>query len=350
MLMHIFTKGFVATLTALLAALLFVLAFDVGLVRTVGSPSTVKKVLADSGIYSSVVPTALTEVGKISTSVGDIPLSDSSIRSAATQSFTPQQIESYSNEIIDSIYTWLEGKTDKPTFRIDLTASRDSLADNIAATLQQRLATLPVCTSFSGTGFDAYSATCLPPGVSAAQAAAEVKSQLLSGQGFLDQPVITSDNIEGSGDGKSPFDNQSVPENYQRLKKAPFVVGLLALLVAAGIVFLSATRRRGLRRIGIILAAVGIFMMVFAWGLNKLFTTQALPRINFESAVVEQEVKSVATDLEQAVSSNYWTFGIIYAVLGAGLFAGTRFLFVPKTTHQAMAEPGDEKSASGRKP
>lgn len=328
-----------ASLTSVLVMLLFVLAFDVGLIRSVGRPATVKKVLADSGVYDTLVPNALNQVKQINTSAGNIPLTDSVIKSAAVSTFTPSQIEQYANQIIDSTYAWLDGKTATPQFQIDLSGAKNTFADNVAKAMQDKYASLPVCTSYSAASFDAYSASCLPPGVTAAQAADTLKSQVLGGQGFLDQPVVNADTIKSSGSNQTVFNNQQIPKNYQRAKKAPLIATVLALLVAAGIVLLSASKRRGLRRVGIALAVVGIFMLLLAWGLNKVFTQNVLPSIKLDSSVVQQQAKTVATDLEQAVDKNYWMFGIIYAVIGASLVGGSEFLLLSDRDKKPKHEP-----------
>ncbi len=342
--MNFARKGLVGGLTTLLVVFLFGLALDVGILHTLGNPDSVKKVLADSGIYNSVVPNALAQAQNLSTSAGDIPLNDPQIQAAAKTALTPAEIQGDANQIIDSVYAWLNDKTATPNFNIDLSSTKSAFAENVADIVQQRAASLPVCTSASEISTNAYSATCLPPGTTPAEAASQVKDQVLSGQGFLDQN-INANSVKGSDSNQNIFSDQlnKLPDQYRRLKHAPYITALLAILAAAGIVLLSSTRTRGLRRVGIALAIVGIIMLVFAWGSNKLISSQVIPHINIDNAATQKEIRSVVRDLAQAIDKNYWVFGVIYTVLGA-LFIGSEQIMMRLVDRPAKPVPSAKHS------
>lgn len=347
-LMNFIRKGAVASLTSGLVLLLFALAFDVGIWRSVGQPDNVKKVLADSGIYNSVVPNALSQAGKISTAGGDIPLNDPQIQAAAKSAIPPSQVRQDANQIIDSVYSWLNGKTPAPSFNIDLNSAKVNFASNIGEVVAQRAASLPACTAFSGTSFDAYNATCLPPGVTPSAAATEVKSQVLNGQGFLDKPVVNAASVK-TDSGKSVFDNQRIPKTYQRLKEIPWVIALLIIVFSAGIVFLSSSRRRGARRVSLALVGVGIFMLLFAWGVDKAASSVVSNiKIN-NNAAGQQQLRTVVKDLAQAIDKNYWLFGAVYIVLGTAALASIRWLLPKLRPHQAV-RPSKMPNPPGESP
>lgn len=336
-------------MTSALVVLLFGIAFDSGIMHSAGNAGSVKKVLSDSGIYNSVVPNALNQAGNISTSTGDIPLTDPQVQSAAKSALTPAQVQTYANQVIDSVYVWLNGKTATPNFHIDLSGAKASFADNLADQVQQRATNLPVCTDMSSASYDAYSATCLPPGVTPAQAASAVRDQILNGQGFLDKPTISAQDVKKSGTNQSVFSDQfsQLPKQYQRLKRAPIILGLLAILAASGIVFLSSSRRRGVGRVGVALAGIGIFMLLFAWGLNRAAMHVVVPKISLNNAATQKEVRTVVLDLVQAVDKNYWLFGIAYTLLGSAVLASD-WLLLSKLNHSsANHAPKASKTADG---
>jgi len=339
--MNFLRKAAVAGMTSLLVLLLFAIAFDFGIMHSVGNASSVKKVLSDSGVYNTVLPNALNQAQKISTSSGDIPLTDPQVQTAAKAALTPTQIQTYANQAIDSIYAWLNGKTAQPNFQIDLSGVKAGFANNLADVVQQRATSLPTCSdAASAANFDAYNATCLPPGVTPANAAVAVRNQVLSGKGFLDKTTISAQDLKGSGNNQSVFDGQlkQLPKQYQKVKRAPLLLSLIAVLTAAGIVFLSSSRRRGVGRVGMALAVIGIFMLLFAWGLNRVTTHTLVRKISISSAATQKEARTVVTDLEQAIDKNYWLFGIAYTTLGSAILASD-WLLLSKLNHNSNHKP-----------
>jgi len=85
-----------------------------------------------------------------------------------------------------------------------------------------------------------------------------------------------------------------------------------------GIVFLSSTWQKGLRHIGINLVVIGLIMLVFSYALNRTVSTKVVPKIKLENAVLQTDIRNLATDLTQQIDKNYWFFGGLYTALGAG--------------------------------
>lgn len=327
--MQFVRKATLVVVVPLFSLLLFSLAVDIGFVRVVTHPDKIKQILNDSGVYSSVVSGLLDQAKQVSSNNGDISLSNTQVRSAADQAITPTFLKQNTETFIDSVYRWLDGKSASPDFLIDLTGVKTQFADNVANNLQPQLAALPVCSAGANVqSFDAFNATCLPRGVTAAQAVASVKSDILNGKGFLDNPAITAKDLKSSDSNQSVFsDNlKDAPRGYQRAKSSPVVLAMLALLVAAAIIFLSPTRRSGVKRVGITLLSIGVFMVIFAWGLNQA-TTKALPKIKLNNVVLQEKVKVLARDIVKEVDNTYYMLGITYAVVGVASVAGTMFLF-----------------------
>lgn len=318
--MQLIRKILLVLIIPLLPVFLFATAFDVGIVRVAGHPDGIKKILSDSGIYTTIVPAALDQAKQASgNNGGSVPLTNPDVQTAAKNTFTPQFVQQSTNQVIDGIYHWLDGKTAQPDFKIDLSGLKTSFAAQVGAAAEKRAASLPQCTSRAQiTSFqDPFNATCLPPGLTPATAGANASSALLNGQGFLENPVITADNVKSSN--SSPLFTtklKSVPQNYRRAKATPIILSLLTLLLIAAIISLSSSRQRGLRRVGITLLAVGIFMLAFSWGLNYAINRKALPNIKLDNAVLSSDVKLLVTDISQAIDKNYWIFGGAYAAAG----------------------------------
>lgn len=338
--MNILRKMLLVILAGLLPLFLWTLAIDVGILKTAGSSAPIKKILSDSGIYGSVVSGVLDQA---KTSGGDqgggVSLTDPAIKQAAENTFTPQFLQTNTEKVLDSIFVWLNGKTPIPDFKIDVTGLKSTFATEAGKAAQQRAATLPVCPSgLSGSAdnFDAFSATCLPRGLTPALVATQVKNDINSGQGFIKDPVISADSIKGETDcpaggqctNKSVFENQykNAPRAYQEIKKTPIVLGILALLTTLGIVFLSSSRAAGLRRAGIVFLIIGSLLLVFAWGLNWGINQKALPKMNLDNKVLQEKVKNLISDVVASVDKTFYIFGGAYAGLGLAAIGSSMFL------------------------
>jgi hypothetical protein len=51
-------------------------------------------------------------------------------------------------------------------------------------------------------------------------------------------------------------------------------------------------------------------------------STKIAPRITVDNAILQQDIRQLVTDVAQQVDRNYWFFGGLYTVLGAGSIAG----------------------------
>jgi hypothetical protein len=328
--MPVLKKIALGILSPLFIFLLFATAFDIGFVRTATHPVTVKKLVSESGIYNSVIPNVLQQTKSISTGYGDIPVTDPAIQKAAKVALSPQYIQQNTEMAIDNLYDWLNGKIPQPNFRIDLGGAKTLFANNIADALQKQLSALPTCTfaqsrEIAASGnFDAYHATCLPRGSSAATIAEQVKAGIVNQKDFLQNTTVEAASIKDSN-GQSVFNQagiKNVPKQYQRAKKTPLILSLVTILVGAGIVLLSATWQRGLRHIGINLLIIGLVMLLFSWALNRTVSKNIVPKIKVDSAIFQQDLRSLVTDVTQQIDKNYWFFGGLYTILGLAAVSG----------------------------
>jgi hypothetical protein len=272
-----------------LPLLLFATAFDFGVYNIVGKPQPVKKILSDSGIYGSVVSQALNQ-------------------SKTTSDSTTQ-----------------------PEFNVDLSAAKNNFADRVGQAAKTRAQTLPVCTSVPAST-DPLSATCLPMGVTPAQVGDQAKNAVLNGQGFLEHPAITADSFKGANN-QSIFDKPKVkqaPKRYQLATKVPFILAALSLLSMLAVVFLSDSRRKGIRRVAIILIIVGIALLLFAWAFNRVMThnviPESIPKVALDNKVLQSNVQILATEVTQNIHHNYLVFGIGYLALGIAALLVSMFL------------------------
>jgi hypothetical protein len=341
-------------LVPIFSLLLFTLAFDFGVARVIGSVDSVKQILSESGIYTSLVPSILKQNGQISTDVGNISASDPIVQQAAIKALPASDIQTSSEAAIDNLYAWLNGKTPQPTFNLNFSGSQDSFASNLAGEVQQKLSSLPVCTTpYTAASFDALNATCLPPGVTAATAADALRKSLQNSDGGLGNVNLAATDFKGSDPGKSVFQDQlkSAPSQYQRLKSSPLILAILVILVGAALVFLRPTLTSGLRHIGITLLGVGVAMLIFSWAFNYVLINKVIPKIKIDkNYAVQQNLKHATTDLAQKIDRNYWTFGGIYAALGLVAISSPMWLPRKESPKPAAESVKDEPMADAKEP
>ena len=357
--MDILKKIGLGILSPLFIVLLFATAFDIGFVRTATHPTTIKRLVAESGIYDSVIPSVLQQTKSIQTSVGTISASDPLIEKAANQSLTPQYIKQNTEAAIDSVYKWLDGDITQPDFKIDLAGPKASFADNVSVAVQQKLAGLPACTTaqnvlIAQNGYDAINATCLPRGITAASAAGLVKTDLINSQDFLDKTNLNASNINNSGNNQSVFESgklKDAPKQYQRAKKTPIILTVMTILTGAGIVFLSSTWQKGLRHIGINLAIIGLLMLIFSYVLARAVDSSVVSKITVDNAVLQKDLRALATDIVQQIDKNYWFFGGLYTVLGVGsITAAEVYLRRAKPAHEHINQDAPETGSADGTP
>ncbi len=326
--MSIIKKTALGVCVSLLTAFLFIFGLTSGLYSTFGSPEPMKTALKDSGIYQSVVGDALEEVQKDQSEKGqkeELPLDNPDVQNIIKSAATPELLQAQTENALDSAYAWLKGDTEKLKFTVELGETKDRLADGVAQYAEQRMASLPACKSNVSRDVDPFTAKCLPRGVSPRDVAAEAKSQILSGE-FLKEETLTADNLKGANGQTLEEQLKTVPVAYQAVKWAVYSAGLLAVLLAVAVVFLSHTWRSGLKKV----ALMFIFVGVVSVGVS-LLANFGLGWVADQAKQPLQKSGVKVAELLVGDLTNWWMiYGAILFVLGVGATVALRFTR-PKT-------------------
>lgn len=322
-----FKKFLLVISSGLLKLTLFTLAIIGAVLFVFGTPEGAKKALNDSGLYDNAVDSVLEATAKeAKKESGDVlPLDDPAIQSAVKDAVPPELLKDSSEVIIASLYDWLNGKTEKPEFAIDLNETKTKLVDGIAGAAQSRYEGLPVCTleqlQSVGTDVDPFNAPCQVPGLASSSIAERVRQELLTNNEFLKDTVITADNLPKDEQGNGIADNFSaVPGIFGLIKSLPLLLGFVSLLLAVAVMFLSESKRIGLRRIGITLVGTGIFLLIGSLIGILLFDQANKPgklvqEGNEYNANIIKGLQSLFDGLNQGLMRYY----IAYIILGTGI-------------------------------
>jgi protein-S-isoprenylcysteine O-methyltransferase Ste14 len=353
--MNFLRKLMIGLGTPILAILVLITVLLTSVNMAFHTSANVKKWLAASDIYTHAVNAILDQTTKdtASSASDGLSFSQPEVQAVFKQVATPVFLQKNVETIIDSSYSWLQGKTAKPNYTIDITPIKTAFANALEASARARLATLPACSYRNvPTTTDPFSITCNPPASVVNADIAQVRNEILNGQGFLPMSTITADTTSLGNSSKNssalnsalqepakPLYQQatSAPSVYKSAYYGPAVLAVLSLLIAIGIVFSARTRRSGLRIVASSLLSVGILLSLSAGAslfvLNHFTSTTAA-----QNAATSVEGPAIYT---VRLAVNYIVHTEIYAGI-ALVVTGTVALIVlritrPKAPKQMLA-------------
>lgn len=314
--MQFIRKTALGVCVSLLFSVLLLFGLVFGLFKVLGSPDPVKQALKESGMYQSVVSDALKQAQKEQQAGGEqqLPLDRSEVQNLIKTAASPQVLQTQVERALDAVYAWLQGKTKKLEFTVELGEVKANLANGVEQYVGQRIASLPACgPGTTGNIEDPFNATCRPKGIEASRVAAEAKSQITNSD-FLKETKLDASTIKGQ-DGRSLEQQlKEVPKVYNYVKLASYGLAVLAVLLTAGVTFLSLHWRAGLKKASIIYVAIGSLSIFVSWlaglGMQRVgeLAKEPLQQSGFKIG------EALAGDLR-----NWWLiYGIILLVLGIG--------------------------------
>ena len=354
--MNILRKALVGLAASLLTVTLFGFGFSWSLEHVIGTPDAIKQALRDGKVYDSAVSDALSQAQKNQQSEPgkeDIPVDNPEVQAIIKQAFPPSYLQGQTEGVLDDVYAWINGKTPSLNFTIDLTEAKQRLADGVGSYVQQHLSSLPACAPGqlpANSDIDAFNATCVPAGYNIAEAAAKARDQIAGGD-FLKDTKLTASNIKTGNDGET-LDQKlhKVPGIVNHVKQGVMATGLVAVLLAVAVVFLSPTWRRGLRRLAIICLSIGIITALFGWlasyGVHRAGIE--LSKSKDMNTPLQHRAIDVAQSLANDLRTALMTYGLILVVLGIGTLVGVHFL----SPGEPLAEvsPSDDEGPASPPP
>jgi hypothetical protein len=326
-------KSVVHFLSVILLICLLGLAATVGFSRDLGSPAKLESWLASSKIYDRLVSAELDQAQKSAVNngtSGSVSLSDPVVKQAAQTAFSPALVQSSFNGFLDGNYNWLKGKTATPQFNIDLTAAKQQFAKLVGQAAQTHLAGLPVCTPAQlaqlSIPVDSESVTCRPPTLSPQAENARITQEVENSSDFLSSPTVTASSLnqDAQTGASHPYYQKLswLPRAYRIALKLPWIAAGLGALCVLGMVFIAPSRRRGVRRIGVVLVEAGLLLILeklAADALVKKFSTVSLH--NTAASQLRQPINDFLRTGESQLTHFYLLFGILFLVIGLAILA-----------------------------
>lgn len=319
-----------------LSLLVFALAFS--FVAVLGAPDTLKQGLKDNNIYDQAVGLALDAAEKpgqedADSQLGSLPLDEPEVRQAAQSAFPADTLETWGGQIIDGFYGWIEGKTEKPEFQIDMTAQKQAFAQNIADAAEQKAMSLRPCTrqealQLARQEIDLFNLPCRPP-IDLASEKQRLVSEIENNNNFFGDNVITSEDLVSDPTQQEQFKTHPLPTIFQSAKRLPVIAVVIALLSAACLLWLSDDKRRGFRKVGLVFVSSGAFLLVmtllFGYLFNQANGPDSLSKLpGAETGGLQAPLMEVMKYLLDVFNNKVITITLIYLLIGAGLLLATR--------------------------
>jgi hypothetical protein len=349
-------KGLVHLLSLFLLVALIGGALATSAELSLTHPAKLENWLSQSNLYDHFVSNAIDQSQKSTgNQSGSVSLGDTVVKQAAESAFSTQLLQKDVNTFLDSNYAWLQGKTSTPNFTIDLSGAKQNFANAVGQYVTTYSANLPVCSSAQlakDQNIDPLAAVCLPQGVNAQAAGAQVTQQLTSSSGFLSNPVITASSINPNQNSHSQPYYQRVsqlPKIYRLATKLPLALGGLAVLITLAIVFIAPRKRKGVRRVAAVLVVSGIVLVVIKFAAD--YAVKKVEHQVFNNANIgqlQQSLTNFAQRVESSLVKTDMIFGIAFiaaALIIFGILIKTRQPGGSKNSvtlpsSGALAEPG----------
>lgn len=364
-------------LTHLLKVLLFVSllggVFALSINDTFSKPDNIKTWLKESKFYDNFAAYAIDKAGKSVENVngaGGIS-TNPAVSQAAKTAFPPQLLEDSVNKFLDGNYAWLQGKTDKPEFSIDLKQAKETFAVELGKQAGVRFTSLPLCTpkqvaqlQYSQSA-NLLAVPCRPPNLNSQAVMDQVTQETRGGKGFLKYSVITPETINQASTPEARQTAQSQPQRkepyYQSFSQAPslyragqsipLIAGIVALLCLGGMILLPDRKRSGLRPVAIVLVIVGFILLIIKLVADVLFAKLEDTIVNASGAgQLQQSFVGVLHKAENNLVAFNMTFGVVFLLTAAGIFVYLHQTRPPKAASPDTQAPGSastETSSAG---
>lgn len=341
-------------LAAFFAFCVLAVAISASTNSVLGKPDSLKDSLADSNVYDNIaagfVDQAVEETSKQQPGQTEgIQLTEETMRDVADRVITPAKVQGYAEQIIDGTYDWLEGDTEQPSFELDLDDIQKDLGNAAGDVAVNRVKKLPACTlqqlqTTDLNNIDPFNLPCRPPGINLETERAKLVKEFTSNENALgEDSTFTAEDI-GTDEvtGQNAFDNLSIlPTMFQLSQILPWILGVLGVLAGAGIVFFNENRRKGLKKVSLVLLTSGILLLVGIWLASALFGSMQF------DGTADDQMREAMTNLVRTLNAEFnrtlLIFAVVYSVVGAGGLIGLR-LTRPKETGKNSESP-EEKSA-----
>jgi hypothetical protein len=307
-----------------------------------GNGKYAKEALTATKAYDRFVPAVLEANSTQAQSSQSIPIDDPIIQTIVNAAFPPEVLQSNAEMVVDSMYSWLRGKTVEPSFRVDLTENKQKLATDLGNYAVLRLSEQPVCTVLPAQ-INPFTANCQPAGFNAAAQAKPLITQISESPGLLPQTVFTANDLPKVKSGRVITERYSyAPRIFRWLMWSPWISGILLTASGVLLVLLNRTKRIGLYRAGFEIVSNGVLFMaspiIFGYVVPAISKNLDLP--DSSGAGVQVILNDIIRYYSGFFDNFFINAGIYFALTGVLLIAAAKALQMYTGYHTVEEKAG----------
>jgi hypothetical protein len=326
-------------------------------------PAKIENWLSNSDLYADFVTFVVKQAGTATASglhIEDVSFSNTAVQQIAESVFPPSVLQQYVGTFLNANYNWLEGKSTVPRFTINLSQAKQNFAQQVGQYVTTHLNSLPTCTPIEAAREEEalisglsnpLKLSCRPANLNAISTGALVAQQIASSPDLLNTTVITEKTFEPDNSSPDkPYYKQlsKAPRLYQLTQRLPYIFGSVGVVSVVVVLYLSVTKRRGLRHIGFSLIDAGILLVVTSLITDAAFNTLKHALVHRSpNAAIQQGITNFVVCVEKQISSINLYCGIALIVIAICIFLA--LLFTRKRVHRlsyALADPSDTELPS----
>lgn len=315
---------------ALFSLSIFGLAVAFSVNSALGTPDNLKQALQEGKVYEVIADELARNFSAEALTEQNIQVDQKTVQDAAKAAITPELVQENSEKIIDGTYSWLDGTTQTPDFKLDTEKIQEQMSLNLTTAAAERVQKLPPCTpaqlqQFDPGTLDPFSLPCQPPGFNAATIRKQLDRNLESRDGLLQSEPVTSSDITTS-EGQNVFAQADrVPGIFQLGQKLPWIFGVLAILAAGLVIFFNEPRLRGVKSLSVSLLITGVLLLVSMTIVSFIFK-QIGTNIGGTGNEAGSAALTVAQTLTSQVNNPLKIFAVAYLLIGVVGLVLPRFI------------------------
>lgn len=186
---------------------------------------------------------------------------NSELSQLVKKNITPDFLEQSSNTVIDSMYDWAEGKTERPEFKIQVAKNEETLIEFLTIAFKEKMKNLPECsTNFvMPSDFDPLGSDCQPINYDLNEIEEYIRDH-------SDEPefkeLFEATEINSTDFKPSEETTENVQTAYTILKLGPYIIVSVILLIALILVILIPGWKKGLLVSGILMLVSGLLVLI----------------------------------------------------------------------------------------
>jgi hypothetical protein len=284
---------------------------------TILNREVVKTWLFHSGIYGSIFDSFTQMPDTLGGNIVGSEAAKQALKSTLTPAYAQQQTE----QAIDHIYDWLDGKTPTLAFTIPLNQQQGAFADHLRAAIEPSVAALPVCTPPMLPQPDKLA--CRPPTLNSSSLADKVAGQIAANQDFFNSPITAGNlaqQISGQGGGLAAIKN--LPTYRQWVTWLLWILPVTAVLCAIGLYPVATDRPGAYRRLARHIWVGSSISLLLGLTLLYLGTNQqSIPALqNIFTSSISHAFLPLAKQAAQGIGGQLALFSGIVVVIGLAVW------------------------------